>query len=321
MSKALSLYLIFLKDSNFLVHASSFKEKKRVFTECIILYEFARKYEPIGMNSFPNITTIVDCDSNIDYYVKKYMSVYGIEHVRGGTYSDMVLQDHLLQTLSAELKTMDCFHKDRQELLYDIMKTYDQDIKEPVTILEEKRKESETELSKYNHHYNEYIAMKTYGNLSITYDRLEEIEWFEQFISVNDRKIEEETKKKYKHFLSTVKILFKKFVEIKKRESLVSDEEAYTKFMKSESILRLQHPEFEFDLYMYHPEQRKLLTEKQIHFSKELLQVIEYMYYTVINCCDNYEYTISNYPSNIVEFCEFKIKYYSYLIDKKHCII
>jgi len=321
MSKASSLFLIFLKDSNFLIHPSCFKEKERVFTECIILYEFARKYEPIDMTSFPNITTIAECDSNIDYYVKKYMSVYGIEHVRGGTYTDMILPDHLLKTLSSELKTMEYFHRNRQELLDDVMKTYDKDTVESIIVLEEKRKETETVLSKYNHDYNEYIAMKTYDNQSITYDRLEEIEWFEQFISINNKKIQEETKKKYKHFLSTVKVLFKKFVEIKKRESLISDDEAYTKFIKNDSIVRLQHPEFEFDTYMYHPEKRKLLSENQIDFSKKLLQEIEYMYYTVINCCDNYEYTISNYPSNIVELCEFKIKYYSYLIDKKHCII
>jgi len=312
-----SLYLILLKDSNFLIHASFCKEQERVFTECIILYEFARKYEPVGIELLCTTTSLEECDSTIDFYIKKYMVLYGIDHVRGGIYKDTILSEYLLRLLFSEWKTNEGFHEKIQGLLDDTMKSYDKDICEPIYALEYKQKESEMTLTRYNNEYNEYISMKTYGCESITCDMLEEIQWFANFVSANDNKIEEETKKKYKHFLSTVIILFKKFIEVKKRESLISDEMAYTKFIENEVVVRLLHPEFEFDVYMYHPSRRKFLTEKQIHCSKEFLQEIEYMYYTVINCCDNYEYTVSNYPTYIVDICELKKRYYAYLISKR----
>lgn len=317
MTTTLSLYLILLKDSNYLVHASHFKEKQRVFTECIILYEFARKYEPVNMELLCTTSSFEECDSTIDCYIKKYMVLYGIDHVRGGMYKTTVLSEYLLRILFSNLKTRGGFHEKIQGLLDDTMKSYDKDICEPIYALEYKQKESEITLTKYNNEYNEYISMKTYEDQSITSDMLEEIQWFTNFVSANGTKIQEETKTKYTHFLSTVKILFKKFIEVKKRESLVSDEMAYTKFIKNECIIRLLHPEFEFDVYMYHPGTRKFLTEKQLHCSKEFLQEIEYMYYTVINCCDNYEYTVSNYPNYIVDICELKIRYYTYLISKR----
>lgn len=317
MTTTLSLYLILLKDSNYLVHASRFKEQERVFTECIILYEFARKYEPVNMELLCTISSLEECDSTIDCYIKKYMVLYDIDHVRGGIYKDTILSEYLLRTLFSDLKTRDGFHKKIQELLDDTMKSYDKDTGEPSFALEYKRKETEMILSKYNHEYNEYISMKTYQGQSITSGMLEEIQWFTNFVSANDTKIDPETKTKYKQFLSTVKILFKKFIEVKKRESLVSDEMAYTQFIKDEFIVRLLHPEFVFDVYMYHPGTRKFIREKQLHRSKEFLQEIEYMYYTVINCCDNYEYTVSNYPNYIVDICELKIRYYTYLISKR----
>jgi exopolyphosphatase/pppGpp-phosphohydrolase len=315
-----SLYLILLKDSNFLIHASRFKEEQRVFTECIILYEFARKYEPVNMELLCTATSLEECDSTIDFYIKQYMVLYGIDHVRGGMYKTEALSEYLLRTLFSNLKTRDGFHEKIQELLDDTMKSYEKDIYEPIYALEYKKKESEMILTKYNNEYNEYISMKTYEDQSITCDMLEEIQWFANFVSANDNKIEEETKKKYKHFLSTVKILFKKFIEVKKRESLISDEMAYTNFIKNEFIIRLLHPEFEFDVYMYHPTTRTFLTENQIQFAKEFLQEIEYMYYTVINCCDNYEYIVSNYPNYIVDICELKTRYYTYLIGKRTLI-
>ena len=138
-----SLYLILLKDSNYLVHASCFKEKERIFTECIILYEFARTYEPLDMELLCTTSSLEECDSTIDFYIKKYMVLYGIDHVRGGMYKTVVLSEYLLRTLFSNLKTRDGFHKKIQDLLDDTMKSCDKDIGESMFALEYKRKETE----------------------------------------------------------------------------------------------------------------------------------------------------------------------------------
>lgn len=60
--------------------------------------EFTTKYKPIDLEDiiYPD-----ECDKyDIDKYVKKYMDIYGIDNVRGGTYNKLELtseEKHFIQ--------------------------------------------------------------------------------------------------------------------------------------------------------------------------------------------------------------------------------
>ena len=69
--------------------------------------KWTKKYPPIKV-----IEIIPNCDEfDEDKYVKRYMKMYGIKNVRGGSYSNITLLTGQLNALNAELLTADnaCF--------------------------------------------------------------------------------------------------------------------------------------------------------------------------------------------------------------------
>jgi predicted GIY-YIG superfamily endonuclease len=61
---------------------------------------WTKKYKPIYL-----ITTVISTSYfDEDKYVKEYMSKYGIENVRGGTYSNIDLDDNCISVLKKEIR-------------------------------------------------------------------------------------------------------------------------------------------------------------------------------------------------------------------------
>jgi len=63
--------------------------------------EWTKLHCPVGI-----VDTIYDCDVfDEDKYVKKYMSIYGIDNVRGGTYLTVTLSNEITKSLNKEILT------------------------------------------------------------------------------------------------------------------------------------------------------------------------------------------------------------------------
>jgi hypothetical protein len=69
--------------------------------------EWTKKYKPIDIIEFIQTSDKFDEDK----YTKKYMDIYGIENVRGGSYTKIKLYDYQIKVLNLELKTANnlCF--------------------------------------------------------------------------------------------------------------------------------------------------------------------------------------------------------------------
>lgn len=70
----------------------------------INISEFTIKYNPIELEDiiYPD-----ECDKyDVDKYVKKYMDIYGIDNVRGGTYNKLELTTEEKQFIQKELWTV-----------------------------------------------------------------------------------------------------------------------------------------------------------------------------------------------------------------------
>jgi predicted GIY-YIG superfamily endonuclease len=70
------------------------------------------KYEPQEL-----IMMMPNCDDfDEDKYVKKYMAIFGIENVRGGTYSQVELDESIIKFINAEIRSAcnKCFRCSRE---------------------------------------------------------------------------------------------------------------------------------------------------------------------------------------------------------------
>jgi len=95
-----ALYFIGLEENHTFLYMSYIKSNEEIMKNCEKLYDFAKLYKPIGI-SF----VMKDCDLlDVDKYVKTFMLMFGEDSVRGGSYSDIYLEDFQLQAIRTELK-------------------------------------------------------------------------------------------------------------------------------------------------------------------------------------------------------------------------
>ena len=94
-----NLHAILLENDNVLIHISNKTSSSELFEECKNIYDFAKTNAPKCVIEYVSVNS----PFAIDYYVKQYMSYYGIEHVRGGTYSHDVLSESQIAHIEQEL--------------------------------------------------------------------------------------------------------------------------------------------------------------------------------------------------------------------------
>jgi hypothetical protein len=123
MSK--TLYILLLENNKYFVYLTLSEQHEVVKLECQLLNPFVRKYNPIHIIEQKSYVEMED----IDKYVKKYMNLFGIDNVRGGSYSDEFLEDFKIQALQCELdflKTYEINNNDIYLFLYkEILKYKD----------------------------------------------------------------------------------------------------------------------------------------------------------------------------------------------------
>lgn len=124
--------------------------------------EWTKKYKPILLMKIIVSTSYFDENK----YVKKYMAKYGIENVRGGTYSNIDLDDNSISVLQKEIRhsknlctrcgknthfIKDCFAKtDSNGVIIDAVK---KDTKKP-NIAKAKKKKTEDSSDSNNSNSN-----------------------------------------------------------------------------------------------------------------------------------------------------------------------
>ena len=103
-----TIYVLLCEDDRYYIGKTERKIEKRIeehFTNNGSYW--TKKYKPI------KVVETIKSDDNMDEdkYTKKYMLMYGIEKVRGGSYTEMILPEYKILCLKDELCTIDdlCF--------------------------------------------------------------------------------------------------------------------------------------------------------------------------------------------------------------------
>uniref|UniRef100_A0A6C0JJZ0 Uncharacterized protein n=1 Tax=viral metagenome TaxID=1070528 RepID=A0A6C0JJZ0_9ZZZZ len=236
-----------------------------IMLQCQLLFDFVKKNPPLGI--VHKVTVHDFCE--VDCYVKKNMKQYGLENVRGGTYSMEVIPDTLLEALRLELS--DSIRLSTQQLIINnLFKKYKDD--KSVSIDEIKNKIDE---------YNEILKKRhdLCGGLERTF--LTELEWIRNFVPNSHGKISTFDRQKYKDILLKMKCLNANFSQQKDG---------------FQDIAQLKYPEFVLDTLFFHSHHLKtnLNLRKKYEIEKEnLLSKFEYMAYWMINRAEEYEFDLT----------------------------
>jgi hypothetical protein len=199
------------------------------------------------------------------------MEYFGIDNVRGGIYTDVILPDHFIKSLEAEIAFS--------------MEKY----REPFTIFDTLRNSSESTLDDFMKRSTCYTELKNMGYKEITMEFCSELEWLEskiQDLTITDHgkighrcKIEEDVR--YKQLLEKMATLRDKYYQLEEDKIIV------------ESTALIKNPKFIFDFFIYHQHWCIDMT-KQRDVAMDILKKYEFMAYTLMNVLDTMEFSFYN---------------------------
>jgi len=115
------VYIFNLSGDKKFLYSSFPKNENEIILEATIYYDYLKTFPIISLYEKREERTGFD----IDTYTKEYMYYYGIDNIRGGSYSSEILSKEVEKVLLQELKTVDNFaQKPKEYLLYLIIDYY-----------------------------------------------------------------------------------------------------------------------------------------------------------------------------------------------------
>lgn len=356
-------------------------DMKDVMKHCEYCYDFSKIYKPVSAIVIDTIRTYEEYNREswmsffdeteisdgynlpdlsrqllakellkVDYHVKQYMLDYGIDNVRGGSYTDEVLDIDSDSALYAELNVIDIVYLKNKNLMSDVEKIInkldgDDSIKNKKEYLEKRLKKYENIKEKHNQLY--FLE----NNYPINSYIVSCIQWLKNKIITKKRENYYEERMKYGDCLIYFKELVNKNTIL---NSSILNDSSLIDHLNNPSVIFDKYITNEYDLYenisddknnnildeeeilQYEKEpnnnieidtnsdskeiQKEILNEtcdsETIHLSNEdkyaleLCEEYEKLYVNLKNRIDEYAFDLSTFPEHFEE--EMKIVMYHY---------
>jgi hypothetical protein len=281
-----NIYAVELADNHFLVHPSVKSEERDIIRECAILYDWARKYEPVFVCE--SFYLEQDTPITIDYFVKKYMQIYGIDNVRGGSYSQNELTEFQKKVLEYEFTIPEIMTKNNI-FLKDYAANYgdELEIENAITAINQKWS-SKTELLQ--------SLRQAPGNVIIDRSFIGKMEWLKNTMDL----IVMTKSYNHQYHTSFPNIMTDAFVQRYQRlipclQHLYKQGRQLRDNILFEPMIYLEHPEFLFDVIMCHSQTKSIESVNEAYNSAiKLYERFEYMMYLIINKSDDMIFDIEN---------------------------
>ena len=236
-----TIFLIELENSKYFVFASSFHINFPIelFLEASIIHEYIRKYKPLRIANQLSETHFLD----VDIYVKKQMLVHGIDNVRGGSYSSIVLTPEQITFLTTELYPKNNY---QSTVIKGILDKY---ANSPWTnenlIIERELMKTKYEIYKKEKRIYDKLVELNIDEINKDLDWLEETCEFQRDVFLKGqtpiyRLSHDNNRQKYKDVLYKMHKTYQTFMTLSEKVPLIRDD------------LPIQYPEFLFDDYIFH---------------------------------------------------------------------
>ena len=299
------LHIVLLENEKILLHVSIHNKDNmsNIILECELIYKYALLYKPLRI-----VETIAICQNDeINFFVKKYMKYYGIDNVRGGSYTNTNLttedRSNIVYEQLQELKT----NKQQCNIINDIVEKYNDIDTWPTDKI---KLEYETCKKKQNRYENETQLLYNFrvDNENIATNRLilSDLKWLSnecaKAIKLSPPEkdnhvgyIDTETKQKYRRIVVKLKSIYTIF----------------TKYMddpnKYQPLIHLYSPETILDQYFYNPSATQCIL--QYDTLNKFLAMCEYMTYWIICRTQEYIFDVNSYPPNFELINKYEISF------------
>lgn len=351
----IDIFCVYLKYGKVFIHYDSqqadgsSRSKSDIMLRCELLHTFARKHKPedalliesidkfdnyrvdnsmypyinIGEYNLPDIATELTAKEllKIDVHVKRFMMSNGIENVRGGTFSEEILEDYLIQTLEKEFKTIRGDYSENISIV-DNVETVIKMIENDVVITDKYKYVKNI----YHFHKglkNKYNELKYFTANNETYELntnlLLDIQWIKQLITdtcsnsiLNQDNLKGHSQQRYNNENYTryenLKIHLKQLYEVNRKY--------YSEDEPSKNVVFLKNPEYIFDKFVYHylntdeQDYSNTMLDDYNRISLEICDEFENLYYRIMNRIQEYEFDISTYSKNFEVEGELLLYYF-----------
>ena len=299
------LHVVLLENDKLLLHVSIHNKDNvnNVLLECELIYKYALLYKPLRI-----VETIVICQNDeINFFVKKYMKYYGIDNVRGGSYTNnKLISDEKNNIIYEQLQNMET-KKLQSNIINDIVEKY-KDI--DTWSVDKLKLDYETCKKQQNKYENETQLLHNFRvvNENIATNRLilSDLKWLSnecaKAIKLSPPEkdnhvcyIDTETKQKYRRIVVKLKSIYT----------------ICTKYMddpiKYQPLIHLYSPETILDQYFYNPAATQCIL--QYDTLNKYLDMCEYMTYWIICRTQEYIFDVNSYPPNFELINKFEISF------------
>jgi len=264
---SLKIFVILLENDKWFLHVS--RLPNNVLLECETLFDFVKKNKPIKIyETLPFLDAL-----DIHTWTKRYMNYFGIDNVRGGIYSDEILDESLLKLLENELSISIENYEEKLSIFQGICN------KENLSI-----NDFEEKMQKYNN-------LLQHGYKLFTRNFFDDLEWLKKNVensienATNSKpglfSMKQENNKIYRQIIKNIGTLNRYYYKL--------DEEK----IKVKPCVLLYKPEFIFDRFIYHSSDIKNF-QSEINEAMDYIHKYEFMGYTLINVIDEMEYDFYN---------------------------
>jgi hypothetical protein len=263
-----TIYVLQLENDKWFLHLSS-SPREYIVLECQTLFDFVKKNTPIRI--FETIRCFDKFDINTN--VKRYMDSLGIDNVRGGIYSEEVLDELCVQNLKLELSSS--------------LEKYEKKVSIFISLYSKGNVTSED----FNKKINEYGSLLDSGYNNINREFFVDLQWLTDRISDENaayvvRKpgictVSCLDNQRYMKLLKTMEIVYKLYFNL--------DEDN----IKVVSTPLIKRPLYLLDNFFYN-HYGVNDWNNGIDEALELIRRYEFMGYTLINIIDGLEFDLYN---------------------------